>query len=137
KVTTIPYSEDYDKNLIDVLGELTKNKSCHPQLTDSEIFCSLETIEGGKYNAVYQVFLAVFDGLLNPDRLKRMTIHQARSLTNDIKYLLPRLGEGWECPSIEEYIARQLEEYDGCTGTIHSSSSSSSSISSSSSSRVK
>ncbi|GKT35205.1 hypothetical protein ADUPG1_008410, partial [Aduncisulcus paluster] len=78
-----------------------------------------ETIEGGKYNAVYQVFLAVFDGLLNPDRLKRMTIHQARSLTNDIKYLLPRLGEGWECPSIEEYIARQLEEYDGCTGTIH------------------
>ncbi|GKT29974.1 hypothetical protein ADUPG1_001323, partial [Aduncisulcus paluster] len=119
KVTTIPYSEDYDKNLIDVLGELTKNKSCHPQLTDSEIFCSLETIEGGKYNAVYQVFLAVFDGLLNPDRLKRMTIHQARSLTNDIKYLLPRLGEGWECPSIEEYIARQLEEYDGCTGTIH------------------
>ncbi|GKT28297.1 hypothetical protein ADUPG1_000565 [Aduncisulcus paluster] len=124
-VESIPPSKEYNKHLRSVLLELTHDKVSHPQLTDSEIFCSLETIEGGKYNAVYQVFLVVFDGLLNPDRLKRMTIHQARSLTNDIKYLLPRLGEGWECPSIEEYIARQLEEYDGCTGTIHSSSSSS------------
>ncbi|GKT32827.1 hypothetical protein ADUPG1_006887 [Aduncisulcus paluster] len=131
RVTILEQSKDYNVNLLSALRELTHDKVSLPQLTDSEIFCSLETIEGGKYNAVYQVFLAVFDGLLNPDRLKRMTIHQARSLTNDIKYLLPRLGEGWECPSIEEYIARQLEEYDGCTGTIHSS------ISSSSSSRVK
>ncbi|GKT37190.1 hypothetical protein ADUPG1_010027, partial [Aduncisulcus paluster] len=118
-IHSIPYSSDYFSNLCSRLRELIAGGECLPQLKDSEIFCSLETMEDGKYKKVYQVFLAVFDGLLSPDRLKRMTIHQARSLTDEIKHLLPRIGEGWECPSIEEYIARQLEEYDGCTGTIH------------------
>ncbi|GKT19994.1 hypothetical protein ADUPG1_011617, partial [Aduncisulcus paluster] len=134
-VTYIPPSKEYNRRLRSVLHDLTHERISLPQLTDSEIFCSLETIEGGKYNAVYKAFLEVFHGMLNPNRFKRMTIHQAHSLTRELKHILPRVGEGWECPSIEEYIARQLEEYDGCTGTIHSSSSSSSS--SSGSSRVK
>ncbi|GKT35680.1 Serine/threonine-protein kinase/endoribonuclease IRE1/2-like protein [Aduncisulcus paluster] len=117
--------EEYDG-----LCKLASDPDRLPQLTDSEIFCSLETMEDGKYNAVYKAFLEVFHGMLNPNRFKRMTIHQAHSLTRELKHILPRVGEGWECPSIEEYIADQLEEYDGCTGTIHSSSSSSSSSSS-------
>ncbi|GKT23121.1 hypothetical protein ADUPG1_012329 [Aduncisulcus paluster] len=119
KITTIEHSKDYKSNLLLALRELTSDKICLPRLTDSEIFCDLETMDGGKYNAVYKVFVEVFDGLLNPDRLKRMTIHQAHSLTRELKHILPRVGEGWECPSIEEYIKRQLEEY-GETGTIHS-----------------
>ncbi|GKT26560.1 hypothetical protein ADUPG1_013399 [Aduncisulcus paluster] len=129
-IRSIPPSPEYDSILCSRLCKLASDPDRLPQLTDSEIFCSLETMEDGKYNAVYKAFLEVFHGMLNPNRFKRMTIHQAHSLTRELKHILPRVGEGWECPSIEEYIADQLEEYDGCTGTIHSSSSSSSSSSS-------
>ncbi|GKT24948.1 hypothetical protein ADUPG1_012890 [Aduncisulcus paluster] len=115
-VVSIPYSHRYNKDLRSALLELSMDDVSLPQLLDSATFCALETLDGGKYKPVYKVFLEVFDGLLNPDRFKRMMINQARVLTDKIKHLLPDVGEGWSCPPLEEYIDCQLEEYEGETG---------------------
>ncbi|GKT27957.1 hypothetical protein ADUPG1_000312, partial [Aduncisulcus paluster] len=84
------------------------------------MWCNMNSRNDGRHEiqcCVYKV-LEIVDGLLNPDSFKRIPIHQTHSLTKELKNILPRVGEGWECQSIEEYIACQLEEYDGCTGTI-------------------
>ncbi|GKT17893.1 hypothetical protein ADUPG1_011195 [Aduncisulcus paluster] len=115
-IRNIPHSDDYDTILCSRLIKIVFDPDRLPQLLDSATFCALETLDGGKYKPVYKVFLEVFDGLLNPDRFKRMMINQARVLTDKIKHLLPDVGEGWSCPPLEEYIDCQLEEYKGETG---------------------
>ncbi|GKT32621.1 hypothetical protein ADUPG1_006729 [Aduncisulcus paluster] len=41
-----------------------------------------------------------------------------RNASESIKDLLPQIGEGFECPSIEDIIERQLAEYEGTSGCI-------------------
>ncbi|GKT24717.1 hypothetical protein ADUPG1_012826 [Aduncisulcus paluster] len=117
QVTSIdPSDEDYNGKLIIKLKDLMSDKDTLPRLDDSELFLELKTMCDGKFKPVYDNLLAAFEGIMEPDKSKRMTIHDARKLTDEIKHLLPHVGEGWECPSIEEYIHRQLEEYEGRTG---------------------
>ncbi|GKT31845.1 hypothetical protein ADUPG1_006180, partial [Aduncisulcus paluster] len=98
---------------------LIKSDSC-PTISEIPLFKSLMIIEDGKFEPVYSCLNEVFTGLtvLNVDQ--RMSVHQARVKVQSIKPLLPKIGEGWKCPSIEEIISNQLEEYGGSVGTIGS-----------------
>ncbi|GKT35948.1 hypothetical protein ADUPG1_009004 [Aduncisulcus paluster] len=118
QVTCIdPSDEDYNMKLIAALRHLMATKDTLPRLDDSELFLELKTMCDGKFKPVYDNLLAVFEGIMEPDKSERMTIHDARKLTDEIKHFLPRVGGEWECPSIDEYIHRQLVEYEGRTGS--------------------
>ncbi|GKT13510.1 hypothetical protein ADUPG1_010282 [Aduncisulcus paluster] len=122
-IRTLPkQSKDYGQRFCSNLRKLIDDPKCHPRLADSEIFRVLETLEGGKYKEVYNVLLEVYNGLLQPDQDLRLSIHQAHDLTEKIKHLLPRVGEGWKCPSIDEYISQQHSIYSKCSYSIDKSS---------------
>ncbi|GKT36585.1 hypothetical protein ADUPG1_009522 [Aduncisulcus paluster] len=60
----------------------------------------------------------VFLGLIYKDPKERMSVHKAREAIQKIKPLIPCLGDGIKCPSIEEIVARQLNVYDRDRGSI-------------------
>ncbi|GKT36578.1 hypothetical protein ADUPG1_009518 [Aduncisulcus paluster] len=74
------------------------------KLTSSRVFQSLKTIDGGKYKPVFECLNEVFEGLTKFDIDDRMSVHEARENVQSIKHLLPRFGEGWEAPRIEDVI---------------------------------
>ncbi|GKT27809.1 hypothetical protein ADUPG1_000199, partial [Aduncisulcus paluster] len=49
-----------------------------PKLSNSCLFRSLQTIEGGKYTPVFECLNDVFEGLTKVDIGKRMSVHKAR-----------------------------------------------------------
>ncbi|GKT26649.1 hypothetical protein ADUPG1_013431 [Aduncisulcus paluster] len=62
-----------------------------------------------------------FAGLTKKKAEERMSIHEARECVRKIKFLIPRLGLGLKCPSIEGIVQRQLKMYDHNKGEILSS----------------
>ncbi|GKT31935.1 hypothetical protein ADUPG1_006247, partial [Aduncisulcus paluster] len=98
---------------------LIKSDSC-PTIEESDLFNSLLTIEDGKLEPIHECLNEIYKGFTQFAKHKRMSVHQARVKVQSIKPLLPKIGEGWKCPSIEEIISNQLEEYGGSVGTIGS-----------------
>ncbi|GKT33220.1 hypothetical protein ADUPG1_007200, partial [Aduncisulcus paluster] len=102
----------YDsKEFIEHLAFLLKKKFS-PKLSSSPLFSSLNTLEDGKYVPVYQCIHEIFIGLTQNDLKTRMSVHTARKKVQSIKPLLPKIGEGWHNPSIDEIIATQRKLYD-------------------------
>ncbi|GKT33277.1 hypothetical protein ADUPG1_007239 [Aduncisulcus paluster] len=99
-----------------MLSLMEKNRV--PRLCSSDLFKTLRTIEDGKYKPVHACLNEVFTGLTKKDEDERMSVHEARKKVQSIKDLLPQIGKGFECPSIEDIIERQLAEYDGNAGCI-------------------
>ncbi|GKT25095.1 Glycosyl transferase, family 8 like protein [Aduncisulcus paluster] len=99
------------------LAILLKNSLCST-ISESPLFKTLLTIDDGKYEPVHTVLNDVFTGLTLLDADKRMSVHKARVKVQCIKRFLPKIGEGYECPSIDSIIHEQHMKYDGSVGTI-------------------
>ncbi|GKT34418.1 hypothetical protein ADUPG1_007774 [Aduncisulcus paluster] len=91
-----------------------------PKLSNSPLFKSLLTIEGGKYEPVYHCLNEVFNEITQFDVDLRMSVHEAREKVQTIKHLLPEIGEGWKCPSIDDIIDEHLHKPNGSVSTIQS-----------------
>ncbi|GKT37057.1 hypothetical protein ADUPG1_009916, partial [Aduncisulcus paluster] len=89
-----------------------------PKLCESRLFKTLKTIEGGKFKPVYSCLNEIFEGLTKVDIDERMSVHEACEKVQSIKPLLPKIGEGWECPSIDDIVKAQLAKYGGYRGYI-------------------
>ncbi|GKT36162.1 hypothetical protein ADUPG1_009180 [Aduncisulcus paluster] len=89
-----------------------------PKLSNSCLFRSLQTIEGGKYTPVFECLNDVFEGLTKVDIGKRMSVHKARERVQSIKRLLPDIGEGWKYPSIDDIVRLQLKKHGNNPGII-------------------
>ncbi|GKT31756.1 hypothetical protein ADUPG1_006118 [Aduncisulcus paluster] len=96
---------------------LLKSNSC-PRIVQAPLFKSLLTIDGGKYEHVHKLLNEVFTGLTMLDVDKRMSVHQARVKVQTIKPLLPKIGEDFDCPSIDDIIREQRKKYGDYVGTI-------------------
>ncbi|GKT36251.1 hypothetical protein ADUPG1_009252 [Aduncisulcus paluster] len=99
------------------LLELLSKGIC-PKLSSSPLFDSILTINGGEFKSVHTCLNAVFEGLTNLNVGKRMSVHEACKKVQSIKPLLPKIGEGWECPSIEDIVKTQLAKHKGDSGCI-------------------
>ncbi|GKT34948.1 hypothetical protein ADUPG1_008207 [Aduncisulcus paluster] len=115
-------------DIVQMVANLLKQKRFSP-LSRTPLFNSLNTIEDGKFKPVHDCLNEVFKGLTLLDVDKRMDVHTAREKVQSIKHLLPKIGEGWKCPSIDDIVSSQLAKYDGDPGTIEVSTFSSSSSS--------
>ncbi|GKT13114.1 hypothetical protein ADUPG1_010190 [Aduncisulcus paluster] len=60
----------------------------------------------------------IFEGLTKIDIDERMSVHEACKKVQSIKPLLPKIGEGWECPSIDDIVKAQLAKHKGDSGCI-------------------
>ncbi|GKT15504.1 hypothetical protein ADUPG1_010723 [Aduncisulcus paluster] len=89
-----------------------------PKLFNSELFHFLKTIDCGRYSSVHSCLNSVFEGLTEAESMKRMSVHEARLKVQSIKRFLPKIGEGWRSPSIDEIVLRQLDKHDGDIGEI-------------------
>ncbi|GKT22519.1 hypothetical protein ADUPG1_012142, partial [Aduncisulcus paluster] len=89
-----------------------------PKLCESRLFKTLKTIEGGKFKPVYSCLNEIFEGLTKVDIDERMSVHEACEKVQSIKPLLPKIGEGWECPSIDDIVKAQLAKHKGDSGCI-------------------
>ncbi|GKT21709.1 hypothetical protein ADUPG1_011969 [Aduncisulcus paluster] len=100
------------------LSYLLKNSLC-PTIIESPLFKTLLTIDDGKYKSVHTVLNEVFMGLTILDVDKRMSVHQARERVQSIKTdLLPKLGDDFDCPSIEDIIHEQRMKNGGSVGVL-------------------
>ncbi|GKT26862.1 hypothetical protein ADUPG1_013507 [Aduncisulcus paluster] len=90
----------------DYVAELKRilSKNVGPKLSHSPLFRSLKTIEGGKFRPIYSCLNDIFEGLTMYDIDKRMSVHDAREKVKIIKCFLPKIGEGWKCPSIDDIV---------------------------------
>ncbi|GKT34488.1 hypothetical protein ADUPG1_007835 [Aduncisulcus paluster] len=107
-------------NPIDFVTEL-KNiimKGMGPKLHNSRLFRTLKTIEGGKFKPVYSCLNDVFQGLTKLDMDERMSVYEACEKVQSIKHLLPKIGEGWKCPSSDDIVKVQLAKHKGDSGCI-------------------
>ncbi|GKT37313.1 hypothetical protein ADUPG1_010125, partial [Aduncisulcus paluster] len=91
-----------------------------PHLSDSPLFQSLRDIESGKYEEIYDILNEVFEGLTKIDRVERLSVRKAHDLVKPIKHLLPKIGQGWTCPKIDEIIQSRIDQFGEMTvsGTI-------------------
>ncbi|GKT36457.1 hypothetical protein ADUPG1_009422 [Aduncisulcus paluster] len=80
-----------------------------PKISDLHLFKSLRTIEGGKFTPIYKCLNEVYEGLTEFNVEERMSVHKACEKVQSIKHLLPRIGEGWKCPTIDEIIETKLK----------------------------
>ncbi|GKT27634.1 hypothetical protein ADUPG1_013936 [Aduncisulcus paluster] len=105
---------------VDIVSKLVSlmEKNLTPQISSEPLFRTLKTMEDGKFKPVHDCLNEVFKGLTLLDVDKRMKVHTAREKVQSIKHLLPKIGEGWECPSIDDIVEMQLEEYGGDPGSI-------------------
>ncbi|GKT36402.1 hypothetical protein ADUPG1_009374 [Aduncisulcus paluster] len=87
---------------IDCLLNLMKEDKL-TKLSDCPIFQSLKPTDSKVYNVMNEVFI----GLTQYESINRMSVHEAREKVQIIKDSLPRIGEGWKCPKIEDIIKRQ------------------------------
>ncbi|GKT32584.1 hypothetical protein ADUPG1_006703, partial [Aduncisulcus paluster] len=78
-----------------------------PKLCESRLFKTLNTIEGGKFKTVYSCLNEIFEGLTKVDIDERMSVHEACEKVQSIKDLLPKIGEGWEYPSIDKIVEKK------------------------------
>ncbi|GKT31569.1 hypothetical protein ADUPG1_005975 [Aduncisulcus paluster] len=92
------------------------------KLTDSDLFKKLKTFEGDKFQPVHACLNEIYEGLTKINIDERMSVHEAREKVRPIKHLLPEIGEGFECPSIEDIIKEQKCKHFGSTGKIFSGS---------------
>ncbi|GKT32791.1 hypothetical protein ADUPG1_002346, partial [Aduncisulcus paluster] len=108
-----------DRINLEIMGVLMglMEKNMCPKLSQSHLFKSLLTLEGGKFQPVHECLNEVFTGLTQLDVDKRMSVHKARKKVQSIKHLLPEIGEGFECPSIDDIIIEQKQKYFD-SGTI-------------------
>ncbi|GKT36509.1 hypothetical protein ADUPG1_009463 [Aduncisulcus paluster] len=105
---------------ISKLSELIQ-KGMVPILLRSPLFESLLMIEGGKYKPLHSCLNEIFSGLTQLDPKDRMSVHQARIKVQSVKAFLPKIGEGWNYPSIQSIISEQCKKYDGSVGSIEGS----------------
>ncbi|GKT35027.1 hypothetical protein ADUPG1_008272, partial [Aduncisulcus paluster] len=89
-----------------------------PTLKESPLFKSLLSIEKGEFRSVHACLNEVFTGLTKFDEDERMSVHEAREKVKTVKDLLPEIGEGFECPSIDDIVKTQLAKYGGNPGCI-------------------
>ncbi|GKT24396.1 hypothetical protein ADUPG1_012717 [Aduncisulcus paluster] len=99
-----------------MLSLMEKNRV--PKLCSSDLFKTLRTIEDGKYKPVHSCLNEIFTGLTQLDVDKRMSVHEAREKVQSLKHLLPDIGEGFKCPSIDDIIKEQKQKHFGDSGTI-------------------
>ncbi|GKT24332.1 hypothetical protein ADUPG1_012702 [Aduncisulcus paluster] len=92
-------------------------KSCLPQLKLLPLFRRLKFIEDRKYEPVYTALSEIYTGLTQMEEDERWTVHQAERRIRGVKHLLPEIGEGWRCPSIEDIAAAHVKKY-GTRGYI-------------------
>ncbi|GKT34875.1 hypothetical protein ADUPG1_008147 [Aduncisulcus paluster] len=100
-----------------MLSDLIKT-GMSPKLSSSPLFKTLLTIDDGMYEPIHKVLNEVFTGLTFPDADKRMSVHQASVKVQSIKPFLPKIGEGYECPNIDDIIREQRKKYGGSVGII-------------------
>ncbi|GKT22235.1 hypothetical protein ADUPG1_012081 [Aduncisulcus paluster] len=102
------------------VGKLLKllSEGIGPKLSSSYLFRTLKTIEGGKFKPVYSCLNEIFEGLIKVDIDERMSVHEACERVQSIKPLLPKIGEGWKCPSIDDIVKVQLAKHNGDPGCI-------------------
>ncbi|GKT31711.1 hypothetical protein ADUPG1_006082 [Aduncisulcus paluster] len=108
-------ADDFD--IMKLLKRLMENDMC-PRLSRSPLFKSLLTIEDGKYQAVHACLNEIFTRLTKLDEDERMSIHEAFEKVQSIKYLLPKIGEGFKCPPIEDIVKRQLAKFKRDAGCV-------------------
>ncbi|GKT13938.1 hypothetical protein ADUPG1_010370 [Aduncisulcus paluster] len=125
-IRKIQIGEADDFELMKIIMRLMENNMC-PPLHRSPLFKSLLTIEGGKFQPIHSCLNEVFIGLTQINEDYRMSVHQARLKVQTIKYLLPKIGEGFELPSIDDIICSHLISYGEPHSLISESSSRSSS----------
>ncbi|GKT29817.1 hypothetical protein ADUPG1_014217, partial [Aduncisulcus paluster] len=89
-----------------------------PKLSNSPLFESLLSIDGGKYKPVHTCLNLVYTGLTAKSLDDRMSVHNACKKVQSIKGFLPKLGEGWICPRIEDIITCQRHKYGGDIGSV-------------------
>ncbi|GKT33020.1 hypothetical protein ADUPG1_007047 [Aduncisulcus paluster] len=94
-----------------IMSELLESDIVEGMLTRSRLFRSLETIEDGKFKPVHDCLNEVFKGLTRCDVHSRMRVHEACDKIQSIKALLPKIGEGWKCPTEEEIIRMKIKQY--------------------------
>ncbi|GKT23329.1 hypothetical protein ADUPG1_012396 [Aduncisulcus paluster] len=98
-------------NVLDImklLKRLMENDMC-PPLSQSPLFKSLLTIEDRKYELVHKVLNEVFIGLTKLNEDERMSVHEARKRVQNVKDLLPKIGEGFEFPTMNEIIKEKIK----------------------------
>ncbi|GKT32444.1 hypothetical protein ADUPG1_006604 [Aduncisulcus paluster] len=95
-------------------------KDLTPRISSSQLFKSLLTIDGEKFQPVYKCLEEIYIGLTQLHEHKRMRVHDARKKVQAIKYLLPKIGEGWEYPSTEDVVSEQIRKYGGFIGSVDS-----------------
>ncbi|GKT29987.1 hypothetical protein ADUPG1_014286 [Aduncisulcus paluster] len=100
-------------NGVSFISKMTElmEKGMIPLLSRADLFSSLLTIEDGKYEPVHKCLDEIFIGLTQMDLKKRMSVHEARVKVQSIKSFLPKIGEGWKCPSIDDIISIQRIKY--------------------------
>ncbi|GKT36458.1 hypothetical protein ADUPG1_009423, partial [Aduncisulcus paluster] len=98
------------------IKSLMKNDEI-PKISDLPPFKSLRTIESGKFTPVYECLNEVYEGLTEFDVEERMSVHKACEKVQSIKHLLPKIGEGWKCPTIDE-IVKTFVAKNGDVGDI-------------------
>ncbi|GKT28460.1 hypothetical protein ADUPG1_000663 [Aduncisulcus paluster] len=104
-------------DLSSALMKILKDGGSGPTLLQSPLFGSLKTTEEGKFQPIHECLNEVFTGLTQFHIDKRMSVHRARERVQSIKHLLPVIGEGFECPSVEDIIKEQKQKHFG-SGTI-------------------
>ncbi|GKT28216.1 hypothetical protein ADUPG1_000512 [Aduncisulcus paluster] len=107
---------EYVKGLLELIS-----KGLGPKLSKTSLFKTLKTIEDGKFKPVYSCLNEIFEGLTKVDIDERMSVHEACKKVQSIKSLLPKIGEGWKCPSIEDIVRVQLAKHKGDPGCIEES----------------
>ncbi|GKT15118.1 hypothetical protein ADUPG1_010623 [Aduncisulcus paluster] len=105
---------------LDFVGKLLEllSKGICPKLSSSPLFASILTINSGEFEPVHTCLNAVFEGLTNLNVGKRMSVHESCEKVQSIKPLLPKIGEGWECPSIDDIVKAQVVKHKGNSGCI-------------------
>ncbi|GKT23950.1 hypothetical protein ADUPG1_012592, partial [Aduncisulcus paluster] len=102
---------------VDILIDIME-KGRIPKLSSSPLWCELNSMLDGKYSSVAAILSEVFGGLTELSVSKRMTIHSAREKLGLVKHLLPTLGEGWECPKMDEIVSVCQKKYGHGDGQV-------------------
>ncbi|GKT27228.1 hypothetical protein ADUPG1_013690, partial [Aduncisulcus paluster] len=104
---------------IEFVGKLKKLIKMNegPKLSSSPLFASILTVNSGEFESVHTCLNEVFEGLTTLEVGKRMSVHEACEKVQSIKPL-PKIGEGWKYPSIDDIVKAQVAKYRGYRGYI-------------------
>ncbi|GKT37098.1 hypothetical protein ADUPG1_009949 [Aduncisulcus paluster] len=97
---------EYVENLMLIL-----KRNSFPTISESPLFGTLKTIGAGEFNPVYSCLNEIFEGLTRFNVDERMKVHEARDKVQSIMHLLPKIGEGWEYPSIDEIVQKKQKMF--------------------------